>query len=84
MDGFDLCIQNLLVSLLFFGLAGGISTKGQWTWNVTMFMIFLTATIAVMACISEMFDPLVGFALLLFSLILAALTSTKKAKACMN
>jgi len=32
----------MLIAVMFFGLAGGLTKGGQWTWNVLLLMTFLT------------------------------------------
>jgi len=43
----------MLIAVMFFALAGGFARNGKWSWNMLVFMTFLT--IAVVCC-SVIFD----------------------------
>ena len=43
----------MLLAVMFFALAGGLSKGGQWSWNVLLLMTFLTISAV---CCSVVFD----------------------------
>ncbi len=46
----------MLAAVLFFGLAGGFSSTGQWSWRVLMFMCFVTAGIMIGGTMAAYFE----------------------------
>jgi hypothetical protein len=70
----------LLISAMFFGIAGGISSRGQWGWKASTFMAFLCAAVIVAACVYGAIGLEIGAAMFIIAVIAAALTSTKQSQ----
>ncbi|MCL2509883.1 MAG: hypothetical protein FWF07_02250 [Methanomassiliicoccaceae archaeon] len=53
----------LLIAVMFFGLAGGLTKGGQWTWNVLLLMTFLTLGVVGGAVVFAAVDLYAGIVL---------------------
>jgi hypothetical protein len=60
----------LLTAVLFFALAGAFTQNGQWSWNVLLFITFLTAAIIVSLVIGGYVDLYAGLVLILIDAII--------------
>lgn len=74
----------LLIAVLFLGVAGGLSENGQWSWSMTVFMIFLCAIVTVAAYLYGAVDLEIAVVLTAIALITAALASTGSSKATLS
>ena len=60
----------LLIAVMFFALAGGLSKQGQWTWNVLLLMTFLTISAVGCAMVFDLVDLYAGIILVLIGLLI--------------
>ena len=74
----------LLIAVMFFALAGGLSKGGQWSWNVVLFMTFLTIGVIGMAVVMEVVDLYVGILLGAIGVLIVASLSTPSSKTWAN
>lgn len=71
----------MLAAVLFFALAGAFSQTGQWSWNVLMFMAFVTTGIILGGTIAGYYDFWFGFIETIVGILIiavGALGDTKK------
>ncbi|MDR3283369.1 MAG: hypothetical protein LBS92_07190 [Candidatus Methanoplasma sp.] len=66
----------MLLAVLFFAIAGAFTANSQWSWDMLLFMSFLTATISVVFLVVEAVDLYAGvIALVMVASIIAVLLS---------
>lgn len=86
----DLKIENsalavmglyMLSAALFFGVAGGLTGHGQWSWNFLMFMGFLTLGVVVAGAIGDYFNIYVAVVQAALAILVIASSSASGTKA---
>lgn len=74
----------MLISLMFFALAGGFTRSGQWSWDVLLMMTFLTIGVVCAAFIFNVIDLYVLVVLVLIGALIALNLSMPAAKTWVN
>ena len=78
----------LLAGLMFLAISGALSSKGQWSWKMTMFFIFLTAVLIAVAFLyheeHRIIDDIFALAQFVIVLIIAVLVSGRNASRWVN
>ena len=87
-DGVIVIGALLLAGLMFLTISGALSPKGQWSWKMTMFFIFLTAVLIAVAFLYQKehraIDDIVAIVQFAIVLIVAVLVSGKDATRWIN
>ena len=72
VDGAIIIGALVLTGLMFLAISGALSAKGQWSWKMSMFVIFLTAVLIAVTFLYYRNDMAVSYlvALVQFAIIL--------------
>lgn len=74
----------MLISLMFFALAGGFAKSGQWSWDVMLMMSFLTIGVIFAAFVFNIIDLYVLIALVIIGALIVLNLAMPSAKTWVN
>jgi len=74
----------LLISVMFFALAGGFAKDGQWSWDMMLLMTFLTIGATVCSAIIGLSDIYAAAALIVLGALIVVVLISPASKTWMN